>query len=74
MRLALLYSDGSMGILPAETSVERAWEHAADADRNEHNPAHFTKVARVSVQIEEALCPPAREVTCPTCGAPGAKP
>lgn len=72
MRLALLYSDGSMGVLPLETSIERAWEHAADADRNERNPAHFTKVARVSIQIEETLSRPAKDAACPTCGTPGA--
>lgn len=70
MRLALLYSDGSIGVLPVDTSVDRAWDHAADADRNERNPAHFTKVARVSIHIEETLQRSVTENLCATCGNP----
>ena len=73
-RIALLYSDGSIGIMPPATSIEKAREEAKDADHNETDPAYFTKVATIEINIVEVLDVPRSEAVknCPVCG--GVKP
>jgi hypothetical protein len=73
--LALHYSDDSFGILSAGTSLEKAREEAAFADRGETDPRHFTRIARVSLIIIEDLgtLSPIVEQKCPSCGREHAK-
>ncbi|TDX64031.1 hypothetical protein EDE12_106177 [Methylosinus sp. sav-2] len=69
-RYALIYSDGSFGILSAGASLEKAREEAAFADQNETDPRHLTKVGRVSLIILEdfGTIASAAEQKCPSCG------
>ncbi|MGJ0505644.1 MAG: hypothetical protein ACR652_00630 [Methylocystis sp.] len=54
-RLALVYSDGSFGVLSEGTTIETAREEREFCDRNEHDPQHLTKIARVQVTILDVL-------------------
>lgn len=74
-RFALLYSDGSFGILSAGASLEKAREEAAFADQNETDPARLTRVGRVSLVILEdfGTLSPIVEQKCPSCGREHAK-
>lgn len=67
-RYALLYSDGSFGILSAGASLEKAREEAAFADHGEAD--HFTRVGRVSIVILEDLGmnSTVADQKCPACG------
>ena len=74
-RLALIYSDGSMGIVEPGTTLDEAWQEALAADRNENDPAHFTRIAMVKVEIVEIVDTPAlglaqapAKIACPHCG------
>lgn len=72
-RLALLFSDGSVGILSASATLEQARRDRECVDLNERNPHHLTKIARVEFTIVELVeAPPidAPPETCPHCGAP----
>lgn len=69
-RFALLYSDGSMGVMSERQTLEDTRRDAADSDRGETDPVHFTRVARVDIVITEMLgtghdAPP--EEICPYC-------
>lgn len=70
-RLALLYSDGSMGILSDGATEKSAREDAMFADANETDPAKMTKVVRVRLEITETLVEPKaprrREGVCACC-------
>ena len=75
MRFALLYSDGSVGILRAEASLDEARKEREWVDRNERDPRHLTKIACVTFDIVEivddpttAPAPPASGA-CPVCGS-----
>ena len=54
-RFALLYSDGSIGVLEAGTDYLEATRQRDFVDTNEHDPQHFTRVAIVQVTIIEIL-------------------
>lgn len=61
-RFALLYSDGSFGGLRADETLEDALVQAEEADFNERDPAHFTRVLRVTlIENEEIERPPVRK-------------
>jgi len=70
-RLALIYSDGSLGLLTEDRSLDHAFKEAKESDFNEHNPANFTKVARVAFEVLEIVTDPDAKgpATCSTCGA-----
>lgn len=72
-RLALLYSDGSLGIFTAGRTLDSAREDALLADDKENDPEHFTKVVKVEFRITEVVETPkqpkaACAAACPTCG------
>lgn len=71
-RLALLYSDGSLGILSAGQPIEKAREEVQWVDDKEKNPEQFTKIVRVSFTVMEVLETPKlgqdSSSVCPTCG------
>lgn len=71
--LALLYSDGSMGVLPSGADLEQARREARESDVNETDPSHFTQLVRVRIEITEHLDVPERDRErasgrCPNCG------
>ena len=70
-RLALIYSDGSLGLLTEGRSLDHAFKEAKDSNFNEHNPANFTRVGLVSFEVLEIVTDPDAkgQATCPTCGA-----
>ena len=68
--LALIYSDGSMGIFSKETTLNDALEEAIASDRGETDSSHFSKLARVDVTVIEIIDTPSiAQKLCPTCGA-----
>jgi hypothetical protein len=68
--LALIYPDGSIGLLDRGLTIEEAQEEARLADRGEEDPEHFTHVARIDIKIIEIIGGPpiAPETYCPRCG------
>lgn len=58
--LALLYSDGSAGILKADASVEDARAERKIADKNEIDRAQMTKIAKVRIELVEMIDDPER--------------
>jgi hypothetical protein len=48
-RFAVIYSDGSMTILPENATLETAREERALVEYNEDEP-RFTQIARVTIQ------------------------
>ena len=54
-RLALLYSDGSIGILRAGCTLEEAREEARFLDPEEHDVSRSAKVAVVRVHVVEII-------------------
>lgn len=68
-RLALLYSDGSVGILPADADLAQAERDADFADLDDDDEAHRTRIARVTFAVMEIL-PRVLPIatTCSTCG------
>jgi hypothetical protein len=48
-RLGLLFSDGSLLVLPEETDVDAAWREAEEHDAGQSN--RTTEVVRLKVQI-----------------------
>jgi hypothetical protein len=80
-RFALLYSDGSIGILNDAKSLDDALEEAKIADANEDEINHLTKVARVRVDVVEIVFDPTISAAhartsqgrgkCKTCGRVG---
>ena len=51
MRLALVYSDGSVTVLAPETTLEHAIAYRADCDDDTGRPEHRTRVAYVTLKI-----------------------
>jgi hypothetical protein len=54
-RLALLFSDGSILILPPGASIEQARKEALSCDENESNPQNFTTLLSVAVHAIEII-------------------
>ena len=73
-RLALLYSEGSLGIALPGAAVATLREDAILSDRNEADPAHFTQVVRVRLEVIEVVETPsavaaaAHGGACAACG------
>lgn len=55
IRLAILYSDGTIGVLRPGTSREEADRQKAFADAGETDPAHRCGLATVDIQVTETL-------------------
>lgn len=74
--LALLYSDGSMGILSPETTLDMAKAERVHVDHNETRPEHLTKIVRVRVDVIEIIPIGMTETSnrCLTCGREGPPP
>lgn len=68
-RLALIYSDGSMGVLKDGKTIEAAREEREFADAHQKDPMKLTKIALVRIEPVE-FYPHSTVVaeTCPTCG------
>lgn len=54
-RLALQYSDGSIGVLRGDASIEKAREEREFADVGEGNAKHLTNLVRVRVEVIEII-------------------
>ena len=74
-RLALAYSDGSLGVLSADKTLADARLERDWADNNETNPAHFTDIVKVRVEVigdveihRGASHVPDSSGRCATCG------
>jgi hypothetical protein len=59
-RLALLHSDGSIGILPAGCTFEQAEAEARFLNDDELDVSDFTKVALVQLEVLEVPFSPSR--------------
>ncbi len=57
LRLAILYSDGTIGVLGRDATREWAMEQKALCDEGETCPAHRCGVAVVDIGIMETLIP-----------------
>lgn len=70
--LALLYSDGSLGVLRPGAAIEQAERDRAFSDDGERDPAHMTKIARVEVTVLEIIDAPIADAdqACLHCGKP----
>ncbi|MBM3578705.1 MAG: hypothetical protein FJX40_13875 [Alphaproteobacteria bacterium] len=55
VHLALLYSDGSMGVLSPGATLDQAEKDRAFADEGERDPARLTKIARVACPGDDEL-------------------
>lgn len=60
-RLALLYSDGTIGILAEAATLGDARREREYADHGEADPAHWTKIARVELFSVVVVEDPAAE-------------
>jgi hypothetical protein len=67
---ALIFSDGSLGLLDRQATIDDARQEARLADRGEEEPEHFTHIARVEIKIIEIIDGPpiVPEKLCPRCG------
>ena len=54
-RFALIFSDGSMLILPESVDIQHARKEALSCDENEDNPLNFTMLGRVAVSVIEVV-------------------
>lgn len=54
-RFALLFSDGSILMLPAGTGIEQARKEALSCDENEGDPKNFTSLIRVAVRVVDTI-------------------
>ena len=48
-RLALLFSDGSLLVLPEAANLKQARREAVECDENEQDPAKFTRVVSLVI-------------------------
>lgn len=75
-RLALLYSDGSLGIGMPGAPAESFRDEAIFSDKNETDPANFTQIVRVRLEVIEVVETPSavaaagRGGICAACGRP----
>ena len=53
--VALIFSDGSMLILPESVDIQHARKEALSCDENEDNPLNFTMLGRVEVSVIEVV-------------------
>lgn len=58
-RFAVLYSDGSLGVLVEGATLEQAKEQREETDVGETDPEHLTKVVSVRCELLEVLFEPA---------------
>lgn len=75
-RLALLYSDGSMGVLGEGATIEQARKEREFVDKGARR-ADLTKIGRITIDVitvvdDPAAPAPASAAACPTCGRPHA--
>jgi hypothetical protein len=54
-RLALIFCDGSITLLPSDTSLVQARREAISCDENQTAPALMTRLVRVWIGEPEAL-------------------
>ncbi|MCW2317242.1 hypothetical protein M2322_002801 [Rhodoblastus acidophilus] len=54
-RLVLVYSDGSMGVMPANAPTSSAMREAEEVDANETDPAHLTRIFRARVELLDEI-------------------
>lgn len=57
-RDALLFSDGSLTLFAKGWPLEKIEAERQEVDKNETDPAHMTKVARVQFEVVEILFSP----------------
>jgi hypothetical protein len=55
LRLAILYSDGSIGVLRPDATRREAMEQRDIVDSGETDPAHRSGLATVDIAIKETL-------------------
>lgn len=55
IRFAILYSDGTIGVLRAGATREEADKQKAFADAGENDPAHRCGLATVDIQVTKTL-------------------
>ena len=70
-RLALIFSDGSMGVCPEGSVLEKVLAEAAEEDPHETDADLFVRVAEVEISIAiDHGAPRAKDLPtkCPTCG------
>lgn len=58
-RLGLLFSDGSLNVLPSTAGMDQARREACECDEGEKDLAHLTKIVRVEIAISEEIETPA---------------
>ena len=54
-RLALIFCDGSLMVLPPDASLSQARREAISCDENQTDPALMTRLARVCIGEPKAL-------------------
>lgn len=65
-RIALLYSDGSLGVLADGATIDDAVKQRVFSDAGERDPARMSKIARVGVTVIELVDEPPAAPTAVT--------
>lgn len=67
-RLAIVYSDGSIGIHREQERLSKVAEQCADDNKRQTDPQLLARVAKVRVEIVDFIEVARKEKCCPTCG------